>query len=271
VKFRLLLLVSPLAALAACGPAERGLVLVGSVERTMVELVAPTSEVLVSIAARRGEPVKPGELLVQLDPTLARAEVARAEAVLAGARTAEELAEHELRRRTALHRSDVASEEALEQAQLRRADAEASLREAEASLDAARKRVADLSLASPVAGVLDQLPFEVGERVPAGATVAVVLDEAAPWVRVWVPEAHVASVRPGSAAEIRIDGIATPLRGHVLDVAHQASYTPHYALTERERVYLVYETRVAIDDAPPGLRPGVPAHVVLDVPPGAPR
>jgi hypothetical protein len=37
-------------------------------------------------------------------------------------------------------------------------------------------------------------------------------------------------------------------RVDVLDVSREPEFTPHFALTERDRVHLVYETRVGIDD-----------------------
>ena len=46
-------------------------------------------------------------------------------------------------------------------------------------------------------------------------------------------------------------------------MAREPEFTPHYALTERDRVHLVYETRVRLQDAPPGLRPGLPAEVEI--------
>jgi HlyD family secretion protein len=110
---------------------------------------------------------------------------------------------------------------------------------------------------------VDQLPFERGERVPAGAVLAVVLSDEAPWVRVWIPETAVARVHAGTRARVRVDGVAGPLRGRVLDVAREPEFTPHYALTERDRVHLVYETRVLVEDGPAELRPGVPAEVEL--------
>lgn len=252
--------------LAACAEDPGELRLVGTVERTQIELVAPVSETIVAIHAERGDHVAKGRLLVELDPTVARAEVARAEAALAGARTAEHVAKIEMERASRLRRSRVASEQDLDRAQLQHDEAAARLREAEAQLDAAHKRLADLSLASPVDGVLDQLPFDSGERVPAGAVVAVVLGDADPWVRVWIPEESFVRVLPGTPAEVRIDGIAAPLHGKVLDVSRDPEFTPHYALTERDRVYLVYETRVRLLDAPPQLRPGVPAQVHILAP-----
>jgi HlyD family secretion protein len=201
---------------------------------------------------------------VELDPTLARAELARAQATLAGARTGATVARHEYERIVNLRRRGVASEQDLERAERQRDEGRALLEEAEAGLAAARKRVADLSLASPVPGVVDQIPFDAGERVPAGAVVAVVLGDGPPWVRAWLPERDFVRVRPGTPARVRIDGLGGELRGTVLDVARQPEFTPHYALTERDRVHLVYETRVRIESAPAELRPGIPAEVEID-------
>jgi HlyD family secretion protein len=178
----------------------------------------------------------------------------------------------ELARLQRLRKQRVASEQDFERAELARDEAGARLRASEAGLEAARKRMHDLELAAPGAAVVDQLPYEVGERVPAGAVLVVLLAEGTPWVRVWVPENAVVHVRPGGPAEITIDGIGSAeaprrLAGKVLDVSREPGFTPHYALTERERVHLVYETRVEISDAPDGLRPGVPATVRLELNP----
>lgn len=252
-----------LALLAACGRSDDGLVLLGTVERTLMEIVAPISETLVEVGVRRGAAVRRDEVVARLDPTLAEADVAHAEAGLAAARTALAMAELDLGRMSQLHQSRIATPQDLERAQLAREEAGARLREAEARLAAARHRLQELALVSPVDGVVDQIPFDQGERVPAGGVVAVVLDGAVPWVRVWLPEARLAHVRPGTPARIRVDGIGATFAGRVLDVAREPEFTPHFALTERDRVHLVYEMRVALDEAPADLRPGVPAEVTL--------
>ncbi len=252
-----------LGAVAGCGEPGRELELVGLVERSVIELVAPRSETLVAVEAERGQSVAAGHVVVSLDPTLAEADLAGAEAALAGARTADRVAGQELARLRALRRDNVASAQALERAELGRDEAAARLREAQAGLAAARKHLADLRLAAPGPAVVDQLPFEVGERVPAGAVVAVLLAKSAPWVRVWVPEDAYARVSPGTPARVAVDGVPGVLEGRVLDLAREPEFTPHYALTERDRVHLVYEARVEIRGAPPNLRPGIPAEVVL--------
>jgi len=249
----------------ACGRDDGDLLLVGTVERTLVELAAPVSETLVELRVERGQHVQAGEPIARLDPVLADAEVAGAEARLAGARSAAAIAANDLERFTGLRRAQVAAQHDFESAQLARDEAAARLREAEALLVASRHRVEERTLRAPVAGIVDQLPFDVGERVPAGGIVCVLLDAAEPWIRVWIPEQRAVGIKPGHPAVATIDGIGRPLAGQVLDVAREPEFTPHFALTERDRVHLVYEARIALTDAPPDLRPGLPAEVRLDV------
>jgi HlyD family secretion protein len=250
----------------ACGGERDDLLLVGTVERTLVELTAPVSESIVSLDVRRGQRVSAGDTLVQLDKTYALVELAQAEASVAAARTAAFVAREDLARITKLRRTSVTSQRELEKAELANDEAQARLREAQARAAAAQKRIRDLDLLSPVDGVVDQLPFDAGERVPAGAVLVVVLADDKPWVRVWVPETSYVRVLPGTPAQIAIDGIEGVMKGRVLDVARESEFTPHYALTERDRGHLVYETRVELTDAPPTLRPGMPAQVRILAP-----
>jgi len=244
-----------------CGEGDGDLEMVGTVEYTLLELVAPAQEVIVAVNARRGDAVAAGQVVVQLDPTLADAEIAPAQAELAGAQTAVITAEHELVRQIRLHARDVASETALERAQLERSEAYARLRASEAAVAVARKHRSDLDVRTLATGVLDQIPYDPGERVPLGSVIAVLVEDGDPWVRVWIPEPYLSRVSLGTAAQVRVDGLAEPMQGNVIDIAREPEFTPHYALTERDRVHLVYEARIEITDAPDRLRPGTPADV----------
>ena len=250
-----------------CREEPNDLSLVGTVERNLIEISAPVAEVIVEVPVARGQHVEAGAVLVRLDPLLAEADLAAAQAAVAGAQTQTEVAEQQHRRGLGLHSKGVASDEVLDRARLARDEARAALRSAMARMAAAQKRLNDTTLRAPASATVDQIPFDTGERVAAGSVVAVLLADGRPWVRVWVPERAFARVGPGTAADVRIDGIPGPLRAHVMDLAREPEYTPHYALTERERVYLVYQARVEIEDAPTELRPGAPAEVRIALPP----
>ena len=142
------------------------------------------------------------------------------------------------------------------------AQAEAALAEAESAREDVRLRAARLEVRAPVAGRIDALPFEPGERPPQGATVVVMLAEGAPYARVFVPEALRVRVVPGVAARVHVDGVDAPYTARVRTVASEASFTPYHALTERDRGRLVFVAEVDLEgDGAHALPTGVPVQV----------
>ncbi len=118
--------------------------------------------------------------------------------------------------------------------------ARAQLAQAEAAVEEIRIRKDRLQVVAPRAGVLDALPFEVGERPPAGATVAVVLADGAPFARVYVSAQLRPRVHPGLSASITVEGLDTVFAARVRWVSSEAAFTPFFALTERDRGRLSY-------------------------------
>lgn len=252
-----------LAAVLAVGCGGEKLYLAGSVERTALELAAPVSEVIVELPVAVGARVKSGDVLVRLDTEVAEAELRAQEAAHAAALAAQVEADGEYERAERLHSANVSTKQALDNAKRKRDEAFALVAEKMARIAQAKKRLRDLTITTFAAGVVDQLPYEVGERVPAGGVVAVVLADEKPWVRVWLPARAVARVSPDDPAKVEIEGYDQAFSGHLEDVARESEFTPHYALTEREGAHLVYESKIVLDDAPADLRPGLPAQVRL--------
>jgi HlyD family secretion protein len=239
--------------------------LAGTVERKVLELATPISEVITDLPLAEGERVEAGQIVVQLDTEVAAAELRASEAANAAAAAALVEAEGEFKRQEQLRRSKVTSPQALDAARRKRDEALAQVAEREARIAQARKRLENLTIRSLAAGVVDQLPYEVGERAPAGGVVAVVTADAKPWVRIWLPARTVARLGSGSGATVTVEGLDQPLRGTVTHISREPEFTPHYALTERESAHLVYESRVRLDDAPDDLRAGLPARVRLEL------
>lgn len=147
------------------------------------------------------------------------------------------------------------------------AQAEAALNEAEAALAELRVRLERLEVRAPTAGWIDALPYRLGERPPIGGVVAVLLEDEAPYARVYVPEAIRVHVTPGTPAWIRVDGIDDELPGRVRTVSKDASFTPYYALTERDRGRLVYVAKIDFTSPEARALPtGVPVEVRFEAP-----
>lgn len=240
--------------------------LAGTVERKVLELATPISEVITELPIAEGERAEAGQIVVQLDTEVAAAELRASEAANAAAAAALKEAEGEFQRQVKLRQSRVTAPQALDAARRNRDEALAQVAEREARIAQAKKRLENLTIRAHAAGIVDQLPYEVGERAPAGGVVAVVTADAKPWVRIWLPAREVARIDAGSGATVRVEGLEQLLRGTVTHVSREPEFTPHYALTERESAHLVYESRIRLDDAPENLRAGLPAQVRLDPP-----
>lgn len=171
-----------------------------------------------------------------------------------GARDAAEAARKEAQAQLAVLLKGTRIEE-LDQARDTLEQTEAQLRQLK--IDAAR-----LTVSAPRAGVIEALPYKLGERPPAGAPVVVMLADGAPYARVYVPAALRTSVKAGSPAKIRIDGEAQDFQGQVRYISAEAAFTPYFALNQKDRGRLSYLAEVTLTEPRAAQLPaGVPVEV----------
>lgn len=117
---------------------------------------------------------------------------------------------------------------------------------------------------APRDGVVEALPYKLGERPPAGAPVAVMLADGTPYARVYVPEPLRASYTAGARVQLRVDGVQQPLTGTVRYVSAEASFTPYNSLTQKDRTRLSYLAEITVDDPKAADLPsGIPVQVTL--------
>lgn len=151
------------------------------------------------------------------------------------------------------------------------AQAENAVRQAEARLSLLEIEERRHSAFAPADGVVDSRLFEAGERPSPGQPVMIFLAGEQPYARVYVPESVRASVVPGTAARVYVDGLAGPVEGRVRWVSAEAAFTPYFALTERDRGRLSYAAKVDLVRGLPRdrrLPDGVPVEVEF-LPPSA--
>ncbi len=142
--------------------------------------------------------------------------------------------------------------------------AQAALDAAEAGLAQAQLDLERLQVIAPIAGIIDKVLFEQGERPPPGTTVAVLLDGSRSYARVYVPEQLKTQVVRGTRLEIRFDGIEGLWQGTVRWVSSDASFTPYFALTEHDRTRLSFLAEVDIENAS-SLPTGLPLEAWIPV------
>jgi len=144
------------------------------------------------------------------------------------------------------------------------------LREAKAQLDASqailaseKKKLQDLTVVATRDGILDNLPWNLGERVTIGSPLAIVLAGKAPFARVYVPEPYRIHLNVGDDLMVYVDGLEKPIKGRLRWIATEPAFTPYYALNQAERARLMYLAEIQLPDSQSELPNGVPAQVVL--------
>ena len=129
------------------------------------------------------------------------------------------------------------------------AQGEAAVAQAQASVAQLQVTLSHLSVHAPRAGRVDALPFKLGDRPPANASVVSLLVGEAPYARVYVPEAQRASVQQGARFNIHVDGAAQAFTATLARIRSEASFTPYFALSGDDASRLTYRAELVLDGA----------------------
>jgi HlyD family secretion protein len=148
---------------------------------------------------------------------------------------------------------------------------DAAVRAARASLGMADWRLAQRSVAAPVAGRVADVLAQPGETMASGAAVVSLLPPANIFVRFFVPEPALSSVHRGDAVNLACDGCSAGLHATISFISPQVEYTPPVIYSESIRAKLVYlvEARPPPEQAAQ-LNPGEPIEVLPAAAHGAP-
>ena len=155
-----------------------------------------------------GQRVRRGQLLVQLDDTLQRAQLQQAEAQASIART-------NLQRSRELLAQNFVSQSAVDQNA-------ASLQVAEAQVALAQAQLARMKVMAPFDGTAGLKLVDVGDYVKDGADIVNIENLAALTVQFALPERYIDRLRTGQAVEVAVDALpGRSFKGRVLAVDSQ--------------------------------------------------
>jgi len=224
-------------------PEEGGLAASGTVEADEIAVSSVVAAPIVEVLAEEGAEITSGTILFELDDQLLQLQVDQASASLAAASAMLEQV-----------RADAGTQQEIAQAQARVDQSEAAVRMAEVQAGYAQvMAVAD--------GVVTQVTASAGENASPGKTLAVLTDLSRLWVTVYIPETRIGEVSLGSRASVTTDSSERTFDGEVVYIASEAEFTPANIETQEQRVKLVYEVRLEVDNIGDELKPGMPADV----------
>ncbi len=140
---------------------------------------------------------------------------------------------------------------------------ESALQSAQAQLASAQVDLDRTEIRAPRDGMVESLPYEVGDQPMPGAPLAILLVGDRPYARVYVPQPVLTQWRVGTAVEIVIAGDETQHAGKVRMLHSAPTFTPYYALAGDDAARLSYLAEVELDNDDAALAVGMPLSARL--------
>ncbi len=156
-----------------------------------VSVASETSGRVVEVFVKVGDNVKKGQVLMQVDDELRKANLMSAEANFVKAKSDFERVEKLLKDRAT-------SEQQLDNVRL-------AYKLAEAQLITAKRQLSDTKITSPIDGVITARPIDIGAMVQNGVIVATIVDVSVLKARINVAEKTVFALKNGDKAVITTD------------------------------------------------------------------
>lgn len=211
----------------------------------VVVIKARVAGELQGLSLREGDAVRAGQVVAQVEPADAQARLRQSQQQAEAAKAQVDIARRTYENNRSLVEQGFISKFALESASASLASAEASYRAALAGADLTRKALEDTVLRSPISGLVSQRLAQNGERMALDGRVLEVVDLRRMEVEASLSAAEAVQVQPGQKAQLRVEGVSTPLTGTVSRV------NPN--VLAGSRAVLAY----LVLDPVPGLRQGL--------------
>jgi HlyD family secretion protein len=205
----------------------------GTLEAKNVVIIAPkTTARILSLHADEGDSVRAGQVLAQMEPSeieaalnesragieKSRAQHSAQNALIGDLQARYELSDANLKRYASLHKegfvtqaeydSAVAAQKSaasqLQSAKQTLALYERDIQKAQASSAVQQAKFDDLTLRSPIDGVILSRNAEAGSTIGAGSAVFRVADPESAWVKVYIDEAQIHKIALGGKAQVSL-------------------------------------------------------------------
>jgi HlyD family secretion protein len=226
-----------------------------------VQVGSQISGTIIEISADFNSKVKKGELIAKIDPATYERNLSQAEAELANATAAQELADLNFKRGKELFANKLISEADYNRAEVDLHQAQAIVKMRQANVERAKVDLDRTKIFAPIDGVVISRNIEEGQTVAASFNTPTLFlianDLAKMQIEAAVSEADVGGVQEGQQVSFSVD--AFPTRSFP-GVVKQVRYQP---VTNQNVV--TYTSIVGVDNSDLKLRPGMTANASIVV------
>ncbi|RVU46248.1 efflux RND transporter periplasmic adaptor subunit [Rubrivivax rivuli] len=186
-----------------------GPVISGSLQpERRADLRAEVAAVVLQVMKENGDTVNAGDTLMKLDDTAIRDSLSSAEEALRASTQAFEQVERQVARLKTLQAQGMTSTQALEDAEVRRNNAQSDLVAARARVVSARQQMARTVVRAPFAGVVSERKASVGDTVQVGRELVKVIDPRSMRFEGLVSADRMHELKLGQPVSFRVNGFA---------------------------------------------------------------
>ena len=202
-----------------------GPVITGSIQpEKRADLRAEVQAVVLQVYKENGERVKRGDLLVRLDDSALRESLSSAEQAERAATQSFEQAERQFQRMKTLQAQGMSSMQAMEDAEIRRNNAQSELVAARARVATARQQLQRTETRAPFDGVVADRKVSPGDSAQIGKELVKVIDPASMRFEGLVSADRMAELKPGQTVYFKVNGYPqTDFQGTVKRIAAAAN------------------------------------------------
>jgi len=154
----------------------------------------------------------------------------------------------------------------LDQAQVVLLGAQADVKTAEATRQLIQSRLQQLTVYSPIDGVVTVRSVEPGTVVLPSRPLLRIVDLNQVYMRGFIPGGQIAQIRVGQATRVYLDNDPHhqhPLNATVIAIDAKASFTPENVYFQNDRVEQVFGIKLSIDQPDGFAKPGMPADAEI--------
>ncbi|MEL0028697.1 MAG: efflux RND transporter periplasmic adaptor subunit [Perlucidibaca sp.] len=227
---------------------------------TLVSVGTQVSGIVRSYSADFNDRVTQGQVLMQLDDSLLRAQLAQSRANLSSAEASLTLARNNWQRIQPLAKDGFASVQEVDQARQALQDATARVSQTRAQVQRDEVNLGYAVIRSPVAGVVVSRAVDVGQTVAASFQTPelykIAQDLREMIIDAYFTESDIGNIHVGQKARFRVDAYPSQFfRGEV----KQVRLNP-----KTEQNVVTYDVIIAVDNSEEKLLPGMTAYVNID-------
>ncbi len=237
----------------------------GYIEGQYTYIASGVPGTLFHLYVLRGQPVKKGDLLYQLDPQPDFAFMQAAEANVAQLVPELSFDKIQLHRQAQLYLHNAASQSDVDQAQTNYDSKAKQLESAQRALTQAQWALNQKAMHAPASGYVFDTFYRIGEKVAVNQPVLALLTPDNIRVLFYIPETKLSTLHLGQVIHFTCDGCQQSYTARINYISSEAEYTPPIIYSADTRYNLVYLVRADLPAAiAKNFHPGQPLDITLN-------